>query len=79
MATFSTEEETNYLRMVALIIGVCPKAVRTYFDGIFPPANLAADLHTHTPALMKIKKKNVLTSSQWALLFPTGNYSMQNT
>ncbi|XP_071125124.1 uncharacterized protein [Mytilus edulis] len=73
MATISTEEETNYLRMVALIIGVCPKAVRTYFDGIFPPANLAADLHTHTPALMKIKKKNVLTSSQWVLLFPTGS------
>lgn len=57
--------------MVYLLTSISPEAVRVYFDGLFPPANLLVDLHKKKKALQNLKCQRILNSSQWALLYPT--------
>jgi hypothetical protein len=45
MATQLSEEETNHLRMSSLLLTIAPRAVRTLFDGIFPPSGLQTVLN----------------------------------
>ncbi|CAC5357848.1 ANK [Mytilus coruscus] len=74
MAPSLTVDETNFLRLVALIIGLAPKAVRCYFDRVFPPNNLQSSLLNHQTALDDLRyRKRVLTLVQYNVLFPSGS------
>ncbi|XP_052071655.1 E3 ubiquitin-protein ligase DZIP3-like [Mytilus californianus] len=79
MATSLTEEETYYLRLVSLTIGVAPQAVRDYFDSVFPPIDLATELQNKKKTLKHLRfSLKVLTSAQWSTLFPTGSANVSS-
>ncbi|VDI21805.1 Hypothetical predicted protein [Mytilus galloprovincialis] len=69
MAPLSIEED-NYIRLALLLKGVSPRAVRTYFDGEFPPTYLPSTLNTNYNTLNSLKLDRVLNQAQWNLLFP---------
>ncbi|XP_076105878.1 uncharacterized protein LOC143074214 [Mytilus galloprovincialis] len=66
-----SEEEENYVRLALLLKGLAPRAVRTYFDGSFPPIHLPSTLNINYNTLDDLKYRKVLTQTQWNLLFPT--------
>ena len=69
----STKETTNYVRLCRLLVDVGYQALRDRFDIIHP----ATDLHEvliHPPAhptLQSLRKKKILTPTQWRKLYPT--------
>ena len=63
-----SKEETNFLRVVNLLIRLSPKAVRILFDREFNPGGLKSIFSKNW------KKKHVITQTQWCLLFPSGEY-----
>lgn len=65
------EEEEKYVRLSLLLKGVATRAVRTYFDRLFPPTYISSTLNTNYNTLDDLKFKRVLTQTQWNLLFPT--------
>ncbi|XP_071142053.1 E3 ubiquitin-protein ligase DZIP3-like [Mytilus edulis] len=69
MASLSEEEE-KYLRMHLLLTGICPRAVRIFFDKEFPPACLYTSLKKEYHKLFDLKMKRLINQSQWNLLFP---------
>ena len=71
MATQLSEEETNHLRMSSLLLTIAPRAVRTLFDGIFPPSGLQTVLNMEKAALENLKKKKIINQAQWNLLYGT--------
>ncbi|CAG2201959.1 unnamed protein product [Mytilus edulis] len=74
MALSLTVEETNFLRLVALTIGVAPRAVRCYFDGVFHPNNLQTTLLNQQKTIDNLRyRKKVLTSVQYNTLFHSGS------
>jgi hypothetical protein len=71
MATQLSEEETNHLRMTSLLLRIAPRAVRTLFDGIFPPSGLQTVLNMKKTALENLKKKRIINQAQLNLLYGT--------
>lgn len=69
MASLSVEEE-NYVRLSLLLIGVSPRAVRSFFDGQFPPTSLQATLKTNHKTLHDLYLKRILSQTQKNLLNP---------
>ncbi|XP_076095329.1 uncharacterized protein LOC143066215 [Mytilus galloprovincialis] len=65
-----SDEENNYIRLALLLIGVSPRAVRTFFDKEFHPSNLHSTLNKNKPILHDLRLKKTLNSYQWNLLFP---------
>ena len=62
----------NYFRLCRLLTDVGSQALRETFDEIHPPEDLATVLAT-PPArgkLKSLKKKKILTRSQWKKLYP---------
>lgn len=71
-----SKEEENYLRMNLLLTKISPKAVRVLFNKEFPPACLCATIEKKLSRLNDLKKKQLINSSQWSLLFPSnGRYA----
>ena len=68
----STMETTNFARLCHLLLDVGSQALRHKFDSIHPPAGLDGVL-TKPPAhpiLQMLRVKKILSSSQWAKLYP---------
>ncbi|VDI35475.1 Hypothetical predicted protein, partial [Mytilus galloprovincialis] len=68
-----SEEEENYLRMHLLVTGISPRAVRILFDKEFHPSQLDASIKNGYGTLSDMKKKRVINTAQWNLLFPRGD------
>ena len=65
-------ETTNFARLCHLLLDVGSQALRQKFDSIHPPAGLDGVL-TKPPAhpvLQMLRVKKILSSSQWAKLYP---------
>ena len=68
-----TEEESNFLRFIHLLLKIAPEAVRAYFDVLHPPATLQNDLASDQHTLEQIRE-NVITHHQWNILYPGTGY-----
>jgi len=68
-----TEEESNFLRFLNLILKITPEAVRAHFDTVHPPATLQNDLASNRPRLSQIRG-NVIKNHQWKILYPGTGY-----
>ncbi|CAC5385978.1 unnamed protein product [Mytilus coruscus] len=68
-----SREETNFLRVANLLIRISPKAVRILFNREFNPGVLKSVFSKNWTNLDKLKNKNVITKTQWSLLFPSGS------
>ncbi|CAC5390468.1 unnamed protein product [Mytilus coruscus] len=68
-----SREEINFLRVANLLIRHSPKAVRILFNREFNPSGLTSVLSKNRNKLDKLKKKHVITQTQWSLLFPSGS------
>ncbi|PFX20783.1 E3 ubiquitin-protein ligase DZIP3 [Stylophora pistillata] len=68
----STKETTNYARLCHLFVHVGSCVLREIFDRIYPPENLHIILaHPRNHAkLQTLRKKRVLSTSQWHKLYP---------
>ncbi|VDI27551.1 Hypothetical predicted protein, partial [Mytilus galloprovincialis] len=71
-------DESNFLRVANLLIRLSPKAVRTLFDREFNPCGLKSVFSINWTKLDKLKKKHVITQTQWSLLFPAGSDPKSN-
>ena len=70
MASADLSEKDNFTRISRLLVDKGTAALRIYFDGIHPPANLLAVLTKKKKSLSKLKVKKIINNSQWGLLFP---------
>ncbi|CAH3145913.1 unnamed protein product [Pocillopora meandrina] len=69
----STKETSNYARLCHLLVDVGSCVLREIFDRICPPGNLhtvLSDPKNHAK-LQTLRKKRVLSTSQWRKLYPT--------
>ena len=64
-----TEEESNFLRFINLILKIAPEAVRAYFDTLHTPATLQNDLALNQHKLSQIKGR-VIKKHHWDVLYP---------
>ncbi|VDI01654.1 Hypothetical predicted protein [Mytilus galloprovincialis] len=69
MAALSEDEE-NYARLALLLRRVTPRAVRTYFDRIFPTTSLPSTISSSKNTLFDLKVKRIINQAQWNLLNP---------
>ncbi|CAH3165827.1 unnamed protein product [Pocillopora meandrina] len=68
----STKETSNYARLCHLLVDVGSCVLREIFDRICPPGNLhtvLSDPKNHAK-LQTLRKKRVLSTSQWHKLYP---------
>ena len=68
-----TEEESNFLRFINLLLKIAPEAVRAYFDVLHPPATLQNELALNRHTLEQIKGI-VIYNHQWNDLYPGTGY-----
>lgn len=69
-----SKEETNFLKLANLLIKISPEAVRSLFNREFHPGSLKSVLSKNFSKLDQLKKKRVITQTQWNLLFHHGKY-----
>ena len=69
----STKETSNYAQLCRLLVEVGSLMLREIFDRVCPPENLHAVLTnpTNHAKLQTLRKKRVLSTSQWEKLYPT--------
>ena len=67
----STKETSNYARLCRLLVEVGSHVLREIFDRVCPPENLHAVLTnpTNHAKLQTLRKKRVLSTSQWEKLY----------
>ena len=68
-----TEEESNFLRFLNLILRIATEAVRAYFDAVHPPATLQNDLASNHHTLSQIRGR-VIKKHQWNILYSGTGY-----
>ncbi|CAC5381977.1 ANK [Mytilus coruscus] len=74
-----TEEESNFLRTIILMLRVAPQAVREKFDTEFPPVGLQIVLNQNRVKFLEpLKKKRIINQKQWDLLFPRTGIASSN-
>lgn len=69
-ATEITSEESNYLRLLFLILKISARAVRLTFDQEFHPGHLCDTLDRSRTSLKGLQKKHIINKHQMRLLFP---------
>ncbi|CAC5424576.1 unnamed protein product [Mytilus coruscus] len=62
------EEERNFVRFFLLNFKVSPDIVRRFFDGVFPPKNLAQTINSSVSNVIKLYKEKQISSIQFNLL-----------
>ena len=69
----SAKESLNYTQLCCLLVEVGSLVLREIFDRVCPPENLHAVLTnpTNHAKLQTLRKKRVLSTSQWEKLYPT--------
>ena len=76
----STKETSNYARLCHLLVNVGSCVLRGIFDRVCPPENLHAALanpSNHT-TLQTLRKKRVLSNTQWGKLYPAFTSSVSS-
>ena len=68
----SSVKKTNGGKLSRLLIDGGTTVLRNVFDGIHPPANLAADLNARYSILNNLLRRRILNHHQWDQLFPPG-------
>ena len=68
----TTKETSNYTRLCCLLVEVGSQVLREIFDRIYPPGDLHTVLNDpkNHEKLQTLRKKRVLTTSQWRKLYP---------
>ena len=68
-----TKETSNYAKLCHFLVEVGSNVLRKIFDRVCPPENLHAVLTnpTNHAKLQTLRKKRVLSTSQWDKLYPT--------
>ena len=76
----STKETSNYAQLCHLLVGVGSLVLREIFDRICPPGNLHTVLNDpkNHAKLQTLRKKRVLSTSQWCKLYPTFKSSVSS-
>lgn len=67
----STKEVVNFFRLTRLLVEGGTKALRYTFDNIYPPAKLHHALVSNRLILQRLRRKRILSSTQWTMLYPT--------
>ena len=68
--TTVAEQRAKFLRLAALVIDGGALALKTQFDGVFPPHSLTQDLQTNKKILKNLGRGRVLKRAQLDLLLP---------
>ena len=76
----STTETSNYAKLCRLLVEVGSLVLREIFDRVCPPENLHAVLTnpTNHAKLRTLRKKRVLSTSQWEKLYPASKSSVSS-
>ena len=76
----STKETSNYAQLCCLLVKVGSLVVRDIFDRVCPSENLHAVLTnpTNHAKLKTLRKKRVLSTSQWDKLYPASKSSVSS-
>ena len=69
----STKETSNYARLCRLLVDFGSQVLRSTFDQIHPPVTLHKVMGSTSVhyALKSLRKKKVLTPTQWGKLYPS--------
>ncbi|VDI45624.1 Hypothetical predicted protein, partial [Mytilus galloprovincialis] len=62
-----SSEEENYMRL-CMLVDICRKAVKVYFDKEFHPDVLKKTIKKEQHKLLHLRKTNVLSETQWKIL-----------
>lgn len=76
----STKETSNYAQLCRLLVDVGSCVLREIFDRICPPGHLQTVLTdaTNHAKLQTLRKKRVLSTSQWGKLYPAVKSSVSS-
>ena len=76
----STKETSNYAQLCCLLVKVGSLLLREIFDRVCPPENLYAVLTnpTNRAKLQTLRKKRILSNSQWVKLYPAVKSSVSS-
>ena len=76
----STKDTSNYAQLCRLLVEVGSLVLREIFDRVFPPENLPAVLTnpTNHAKLQTLRKKRVLSTSQWEKLCAASKSSVSS-
>ena len=65
-----SEEKTNGLRLVQLLVDGGTAILRKFLYSVYPPENLQVVLNKNKAKLERLKSKDVIFAIQWEMLFP---------
>ena len=76
----STKETSNYAQLCCLLVEIGSHVLREIFDRVCPPENLHGALTnpTNHAKLQTLRKKRVLSTSQWRKLYPVVKSSVSS-
>ena len=66
----TSEEKTNGLRLVRLLVDGGTAILRKFLYSVYPPENLQVVLKKNEAKLQRLKSKGVIFANQWEMLFP---------
>ena len=66
----TSEEKTNGLRLVRLLVEGGTAILRKFLYFVYPPENLQVVLNKNEAKLQRLKSKGVIFAIQWEMLFP---------
>ena len=66
----TSEEKTNGLRLVRLLVDGGTAILRKFLYSVYPPENLQVVLKKNEAKLQRLKSKGVIFATQWEMLFP---------
>ena len=66
----TSEEKTNGLRLVRLLVDGGTAILRKFLYSVYPPENLQVVLKKNKAKLQRLKSKGVIFSTEWKMLFP---------
>ena len=66
----TSEEKTNGLRLLTLLVEGGTAILRKFLYFVYPPENLQVVLNKNEAKLQRLKSKGVIFAIQWEMLFP---------
>ena len=66
----TSEEKTNGLRLVRLLVDGGTAILRKFLYSVYPPEHLQVVLKKNKAKLQRLKSKGVIFSTEWEMLFP---------
>lgn len=72
MTTSSSQKDTHFLRLAALLMKIAPHAVRKKFDLEFDPATFQQFLMRSRRTIYNLYRSKILTQAHYDMLYPKG-------